>query len=50
MILVYLTTDYYSALTAFRSEILEHESGQWCEDDLSVAFLLYFLHLLSEEA
>lgn len=41
---------FFFALTALRSEILEHESGQWCKDNLSVGFLLHFLHLLSEEA
>ena len=45
-----MTIDYFSALTALRSEILEHESGQWCKDDLSVGFLLHFLHLLNEAA
>jgi len=37
-------------LTALRSEILEHESGQWCKADLSVGFQLHSLHLLSEKA
>lgn len=45
-----MTTDYFSALAALRSEMLEHESGQGYKNDLSVGFLCHFLHLFSEEA
>lgn len=45
-----MAIDYFSTLTALRSEILECESGQWCKDDLSAGFLLHFLNLLSEAA
>lgn len=37
-------------MAALRSEILDHESGQWCKDEWLVELLLYFLHMLSEEA
>lgn len=45
-----MTTDYFSALAALRSEMLEHQSGQGYKNDLSVGFLCRFLHLFSEEA
>lgn len=45
-----MTREYFSALAALRSEIPDHESGQWCRDDCLVELLLYFLRMLSEEA